>query len=56
MQVKTIVTSVALATVLAVGPAFAQATPPPQNPPAQPVLVLVSVKTYSRLPTKTNTA
>ena len=27
---------VALTAVLSVGPAFAQATPPPQNPPAQP--------------------
>lgn len=39
MQVKMIVMSVALATLLTVGPvgpAFAQATPPPQNPPTQP--------------------
>jgi Skp family chaperone for outer membrane proteins len=35
MQVKMILTTVAVASVLTVGPAFAQATPPPQTPPAQ---------------------
>jgi outer membrane protein len=34
--VKMSVMIVALTTVLGVGPALAQATPPPQNPPAQP--------------------
>lgn len=34
--VKMFVTIVALTMALSAGPAFAQATPPPQNPPAQP--------------------
>src|SRR5687768_14558074 len=37
--VKMSVMIVALTTVLGVGPALAQATPPPQNPPAQPPAV-----------------